>query len=134
MKGQASKESMRKSDVRKPYSFKYNALMGFTLVELLVALAIFSIMSVMAYRGLNSALDTRDHLMQDNRKWRELAVFFTQMKDGMSNVVNRPVRDNGDLLSPAFIGKSVWIGEGDAQLIFTRMGFSGQKSSLGSVC
>ena len=133
MKGEGIKGGVRKNDAPKPISFKSDRLLGFTLVELLVALAIFSVMSVMAYRGLNSALDTRDHLMQDNRKWRELAVFFTQMKEGMSNVVNRPVRDNGDLLAPAFLGKSAWVGEDDAQLTFTRMGFSGQQSSLGDL-
>ena len=106
---------------------------GFTLVELLVALAIFAVISVTAYRGLNSALETRDHLMADNRKWRELALFFAQMKEGMTSAVNRPVRDSSDLLSPAFLGKPDVVGEDDAQLIFTRMGLPGQQGNLGDL-
>ena len=35
---------------------------GFTLVEMLVALTIFALMSVLAYRGLNAVLETRAHL------------------------------------------------------------------------
>ena len=62
---------------------------GFTLVELLVALAIFSVMSVVAYRGLNAVLETREHLMVDNRKWRELAVFFAQMTDSSHELKRR---------------------------------------------
>ena len=106
---------------------------GFTLVELLVALAIFSVMSVAAYRGLNSVLEAREHLIEDNRKWRELAVFFAQMKENVANAVNRPVRDSGNLLAPAFIGKPVMVGEDDAQLIFTRMGLPGQQGNLGDL-
>ncbi|BAN35148.1 general secretion pathway protein J [Sulfuricella denitrificans skB26] len=108
-------------------------LHGFTLIELLVALAIFSVMSVVAYRGLNAVLETREHLMVDNRKWRELAVFFAQMKEGVTNAVDRPVRDSGDLLAPAFLGKPDVVGENDAQLIFTRMGFPGQQGHLGDL-
>lgn len=106
---------------------------GFTLLELLVALAIFSIMSVVAYRGLNATLETRAHLLEDNKKWRELSVFFAQMKDGLANVANRPVRNNNDLVSPAFSGKPDVIGEDDAQLVFTRMGLPGQQGSLGDL-
>ena len=106
---------------------------GFTLIELLVALAIFSVMSVVAYRGLSSSLETREHLMADNRKWRELAVFFTQMKEGMATVVKRPVRTSGDLLAPTFTGKLDAVGENDTQLEFTRMGFSDQPGRLGDL-
>lgn len=108
-------------------------LQGFTLVELLVALAIFAIMSVVAYRGLNAVLETREHLMDDNRKWRELAVFFAQMKESVTSVVNRPVRDTGDLQAPAFLGKPDFIGDNDAQLIFTRMGLPGQQGAPGDL-
>ena len=108
-------------------------LSGFTLLELLVALAIFSIMSVVAYRGLNATLETRAHLLEDNKKWRELSVFFAQMKDGLANVANRPVRNNNDLVSPAFSGKPDVIGEDDVQLVFTRMGLPGQQGILGDL-
>ncbi|TCV83413.1 type II secretion system minor pseudopilin GspJ [Sulfurirhabdus autotrophica] len=107
---------------------------GFTLLELLVAIAIFSVMSVVAYRGLNATLETRAHLLDDNRKWRELSLFFAQMKDSLTNVVNRPVRNNNnDLVLPAFAGKPEVIGEDDAQLVFTRIGLPGQLGSLGGL-
>lgn len=110
-----------------------DAISGFTLLELLVAIAIFSVMSVVAYRGLNATLETRAHLLEDNRKWRELSVFFAQLKDGLTNVVNRPVRSNNDLLLPAFAGKPEVIGDEDTQLVFTRMGLPGQQGSLGDL-
>lgn len=131
MRGALIAESGVKRRVRSPRVFF--SRQGFTLIELLVALAIFSVMSVVAYRGLNAVLETREHLMDDNRKWRELAVFFAQMKESVTNVVNRPVRDSGDLQSPAFLGKPDAVGENDAQLIFTRMGLPGQQGHLGDL-
>lgn len=106
---------------------------GFTLIELLVALAIFSIMSVVAYRGLDAVMNTRAHLSAEERKWRDLAVFFSLVKGGVSNAVSRPVRGSGDLLEPAWLGKPVAVGENDAQLIFSRMGLPGQNGRLGDV-
>ena len=131
MQGAGSAKSGAKKRTRSPRMLF--RLRGFTLVELLVALVIFSVMSVVAYRGLNAVLETREHLMADNRKWRELAVFFAQMKEGVTNVVNRPVRDSGDLLVPALVGKPDAVGENDAQLIFTRMGLPGQQGQLGDL-
>lgn len=55
-------------------------VLGFTLVEMLVALAVFSILSVMAYRALDAvlALDERSSntLMSDSAKHRALAILL----------------------------------------------------------
>jgi len=39
-----------------------NIMQGFTLLELLVAISIFGLLSVIAYSGLNSVLNTRQVL------------------------------------------------------------------------
>ena len=43
---------------------------AFTLVELLVALAIFAILAGFAYRGLDAMLQSRVRLEAESRKWR----------------------------------------------------------------
>lgn len=103
---------------------------GFTLIELLVALTIFALMSAMAYRGLNAVLETREQVLQDNRKWRELAVFFSMLQRDLHASVNRTVRDAYDIRAPAFIGKTQALNDNDAQLVFTRMGLPGQAGAL----
>ncbi|MDO9385615.1 MAG: type II secretion system minor pseudopilin GspJ [Thiobacillus sp.] len=106
---------------------------GFTLVEMLVALTIFALMSVLAYRGLTAVLQTREHLTEDNRRWRDIALTLAQLEQDMSMAVDRPVRDNGDLPLPALVGNPQALGANDAQLSFSRMGMAWQSGVLADV-
>ena len=106
---------------------------GFTLVEMLVALTIFALMSVLAYRGLAAVLQTREHLTEDNRRWRDIALTLAQLEQDMNMVVNRPVRDSGDLPLPALVGNPQALGANDAQLSFSRMGLAWQSGVLADV-
>ena len=63
---------------------------GFTLVELLVALAIFALIAGFAYRSLQSMLDSRDALQNETRKWRDIALFVGRMDRDLSAVLVTP--------------------------------------------
>jgi general secretion pathway protein J len=106
---------------------------GFTLVEMLVALTIFALMSVLAYRGLNAVLQTREHLTEDNRRWRDIALTLAQLEQDLNQVVNRPVRDSGDLQLPALVGDPLALGANEAPLSFSRMGLAWQTGVLADV-
>ncbi len=62
---------------------------GFTLVELLVALAIFALMSGFAYRGLTSMLDSRVALQAESRKWRDVALFVGRIERDLNAALPR---------------------------------------------
>lgn len=62
---------------------------GFTLVELLVALAIFAIMSGFAYRGLTAMLDSRVALQKESRKWRDVALFVGRIERDLAAALPR---------------------------------------------
>lgn len=106
---------------------------GFTLVEMLVALTIFALMSVLSYRGLTSVLQTREHLTEDNRRWRDLALTLAQIEQDVALAVNRPVRDSGDLLQPALLGNPQALGTTEPQLSLSRMGMAWQTGVLADV-
>ena len=53
---------------------------GFTLLEILVALTIFAISSVIAYGGLNAVISTKSALDRDIHFWRELGQTFERME------------------------------------------------------
>lgn len=74
---------------------------GFTLLELLVALAVFAFVSMMAYGGLRSVLDAREHTDRASRNLAELQLALTLMGRDLGHVVARPVRDvHGDPQAP----------------------------------
>ena len=74
---------------------------AFTLVELLVALAIFALLSAFAYRGLAVLMDSRDSLERESRRWRDLALFVGRFERDVQAALNRPaIGPSGTTLGP----------------------------------
>jgi general secretion pathway protein J len=65
---------------------------GFTLLELLVALSIFALISVSLYGSLSSMLDTKQHLEADSEKLRELQTTVRIIGRDIEQAVGRPIR------------------------------------------
>jgi general secretion pathway protein J len=100
---------------------------GFTLVELLVALAVFATMAALAYGGLNSIAHTRGELGRQEDRFRDLTRAVTMLNRDLAESVARPVRGTSGQELPAMIGTST-------QIEFTRVGFANpqaeQRSNL----
>lgn len=104
---------------------------GFTLVELLVALVILTLLSVAGYRGLDAVLQARERVAVETRKWQHLAFFFSRMGQDIAQAIKRPVRNaEGVGQLAAWLGNAVTVGEDDAELIFTRAGVPDQGMAL----
>lgn len=93
---------------------------GFTLVELLIAIAIFAVMSAMAYVGLNTVLDAKASVDKslDRTKDMQLAVNFLQTD--LNQITPRAIRDAFGDKQPALRGNP---GSSDAAILFTRNGW-----------
>lgn len=65
---------------------------GFTLIELMSALLILSLLAVMSFRGLGAVLDARDHVRQQTEKWKSVAAFFSRFQRDVQLSAPRPVR------------------------------------------
>lgn len=61
---------------------------GFTLLELLVAITVLSIVSVIAWRGLDSLVKTRERLEPAADDVRALLVAFGQMEVDLAHIVS----------------------------------------------
>jgi len=61
---------------------------GFTLLELLVAISVLSVVSVIAWRGLDSLVTTRERLEPEVDETRAMLVAFGQMERDLSQVAN----------------------------------------------
>lgn len=99
-------------------------LRGFTLIEVLVALSILAVMSFAAYRGLSVLLDARDRVEQENRQWREIALFFSRIENDLDNIVQRPIRIASGLNAPPMAGVPAVQNPDDSPLAFTRGGYA----------
>ncbi|OGI68994.1 MAG: type II secretion system protein GspJ [Candidatus Muproteobacteria bacterium RBG_16_60_9] len=80
---------------------------GFTLLEVLVAVAVFAIFSAMAYGGLIRLLDNRERIDAERLYWRNVSTAFLRIERDLSLARNRPVRQNDATTIPnsAFLGQ-----------------------------
>jgi general secretion pathway protein J len=67
---------------------------GFTLLELLVSLAIFALLATMAYMALNTVLNARKEVDKRAARLAELQTAFMVMERDIEEAVARPVRDD----------------------------------------
>lgn len=90
---------------------------GFNLIELLVALAVFSVMAALAYGGLNSIARTRGELAKQEDAFRDLMRAVATLDRDLREAVARPVSGNIGQTLPAFTGSA-------GGLEFSRLGFA----------
>ena len=76
---------------------------GFTLIEVMTALLVLSLLALMSYRGLGAVLDAREHVKQETDKWRHVAAFFARFERDVELAAPRPVRTAGGF-APAWLG------------------------------
>jgi len=97
----------------------YRRQAGFTLLELLIALAVFSILSLMAYSGLQIVMDSKTHTEKQADRLIELQRAFTFIGRDIEQVIGRSIRDSFGDSKAALIGS----GFGTIPLEFTRAGW-----------
>lgn len=74
---------------------------GFTLLELVVAVAVFALFSIMAYGALDQVLAHRDRVQAEQEFWRALSLTFLRLEEDLAQARPRPVRDvDGEQLPP----------------------------------
>lgn len=75
---------------------------GFTLVELLVAMAIFAIIGIAAASGLRSVIRLRDQSDKTMLRLRQVQLAMSIMARDFSQLAPRPIRDELGSVHPAF--------------------------------
>ena len=89
---------------------------GFTLIEIIVVVLVFAIMSLMAYGGLRSVLDARAAIETSLDKTADMQRAFLRMRSDFQNVRDRSSRNTfGDPEPPFYTGR-------DDEIVFVRGG------------
>lgn len=103
---------------------------GFTLLEILVAVAIFAVMAALAYGGLNTVLNTRAQAMAHNQRLADIQIAVSRLSRDLEQFATRGIRDRFGDPQAAFLADP----RQPYPLEFTRHGWrnplQAQRSSL----
>ena len=77
---------------------------GFTLVEVLIALAITALVAAASYSGIATVLNAAEQLRVSAERTRDLERSFALLDRDLRHFVNRPVRDEFDQLQAGLSG------------------------------
>ena len=91
---------------------------GFTLLELLIVIMIFSTMSIMAYGALGNILTSNTVIMEQEKKLKQLQRFMMFVERDMRQIVARSKSNGYNPSSPALI----YGLDNDGIIEFTRAG------------
>ncbi len=97
---------------------------GFTLLELLVAMSIFALLSIMAYAGLDTVLDTRRILEENMDRLSEVQKSMLFISRDIRQIVDRGIRDEYGDYQPALAASSLNVGLDTPVIEFTHSGYS----------
>lgn len=104
---------------------------GFTLLEILIAMLILSIIAIIMVRGLQIVLKSKARIEATSVKMEQLQLAMTLLRQDLQYVINRPIVNNTGQAEAALVG----TGTPANQLSFTRNSFtnpgaSAQRSTL----
>ncbi|HEX8010155.1 MAG TPA: type II secretion system minor pseudopilin GspJ [Casimicrobiaceae bacterium] len=92
---------------------------GFTLLEVLLAVAIVALIALLGYRALAALSDSEAKLAAEATRWRTLDLFFARLEGDLRQAMPRPAR-------LAATREAAWAATTDAAgngvLVFSRAG------------
>ena len=92
---------------------------GFTLIEVLIAMAITAMVATLAFASLDSTMDSAESLREQGERISEINRAWNLLSRDLSHFVDRPVRNEFGSVVPAIVG-----GERvEKTLAFTRVGW-----------
>jgi general secretion pathway protein J len=94
---------------------------GFTLIEVLIAIAVFATASALAWGGLNAVIRARDALQREQQSFARIVRLVGTLERDLRAAVGRPVRGN--------FNEPVAALRGDAEhLELTRIGYASPRA------
>jgi general secretion pathway protein J len=101
---------------------------GFTLIEVLVALALTALVAMMAYASLSAAISASESTRLDAERLQTVDRLFQILQRDIGQAVSRPISDGYGEIQPALRGGVV---DGEL-LLFTRSGWPNARQQLRS--
>jgi general secretion pathway protein J len=102
---------------------------GFTLIEMLVALALFAIVAVVGYQGVGQILRNKTELSDHAAEWRTLQRCFDLFHSDILSMVDRSIRDQFGVKMPGLVGDFDAGRDWDTSVQWTRLKTEGAGSA-----
>lgn len=96
---------------------------GFTLVEVIVAIGIFSILSVGCYRIVNGIINAQERVNTHSEKLREISRAIRIIESDFQQIIDRKIIDNNGNLLSAYITDLQSFTNEKIKAEFTRTGY-----------
>ncbi len=93
-----------------------NKQKGFTLMEIIVAMFVFSILSIIMVMGMQRIFSTRDAIQQQLDNLGEIQITMLTLRRDLEQVIDRPVNNTQGKTDPSFLGDK-------NSITFTRSGY-----------
>ena len=96
-----------------------NSVRGFTLLEVLIAMAITAVIATLSFASLSRTLDSVEGLRDQGGRITEMNRAYGLLSRDLNHFINRSVRNEFGNISPPLAGGEV----ADDSLVFTRIGW-----------
>lgn len=109
---------------------------AFTLIELMIALVIFSVVAVLSVTGMRSLIDAKHQQIAHSADLKQLQLAQALLSRDIQQIINRPIRNASNSIASGFVGYSLLdvggqLDSGEHTLFeFTRMGYPNPRSTV----
>ncbi len=103
----------------------YRPYKGFTLIEIMISVIIFAVISVISYRIITTLVTTKQVAGAAQDKWGNLSTISSSLGNSWNRAIPLVIRDSDGVILPAMLGKVKLNGAFDSQLEMTLSGTIG---------
>lgn len=93
--------------------------LGFTLVEVMLAIGITALVGLLAYQGIRVAIVASEQQAYYAEQLADLQLAFTVLERDIQHIVDRPIMDAYGMLQPALFGGALY----EYPLVLSRRGW-----------
>ncbi|MGF1686959.1 type II secretion system minor pseudopilin GspJ [Photobacterium japonica] len=106
------------------FLFRSRPAAGFTLLEVLVAIAVFSMLSLSAYQVMNGVQRSNAQSIEHNERLKEIQRAMVMMDNDFRQIVARKTRNLGETASDKLLQSSEYLLDSSSDgILFTRLGW-----------